>query len=304
MFDDLLSYVIAAVLCYMFSIKKHPSLLQLNMLRQFHEFCNHTSLHGWRYLADSKMSKPKNMFWFLILCSSITGATILIYYNTLTFKNATVITAVETMTAPLSEIFFPSITVCNINQARKSFFDDIGIRNNETLIRQIHSEYLGASSKKPKVGALPEELIKQLQTIEKTHNSLNWAVHQQCSDMFLQSTWNGYTYDNTTEIDYDFGTDYGICCWFTPQLNYTEIVSRYKSTHPSGSNHSRMGQMDINGYWFKNVEKGAASGKHNGYNLIFDIESFDYMYYMEGSEGVKVSIMFIHWYTGTTVYHY
>ena len=119
--------------------------------------------------------------------------------------------------------------------------------------------------------------------------------------MFLQSTWNGYTYDNTTEIDYDFGTDYGICCWFTPQLNYTEIVNRYKSTHPKGSNHSRMGQMDINGSWFKNVEKGAASGKHNGYNLIFDIESFDYMYYMEGSEGVKVSMvqMFIHGYTAT-----
>ena len=283
MLDDLL-YVVVALVCYTLSISNYPSYV--NMLKQFNEFCNHTSLHGWRYLADSKMSKPKNMFWFLILCASITGATILIYINTVTFKNATIVIAVETMTAPLSEIFFPSITVCNINQARKSFFDELGIRNNETLIRQIHSEYLGASNKRPK-GSLPTELIERLRKIEKTHNSLNWAVHQKCSDMFLQSTWNGFTYDNSTEIDYDFGTDYGICCWFTPQLNYTEIVRRFKTSH-SNRNGSRMGQMDINGYWFKNVQKGAASGKHNGYNILFDIESFDYMYYMEGSEGVKV----------------
>ena len=290
MFDDFL-YHIVIIVCYTLSATKIRFQFLNKMVKQFHEFCNHTSLHGWRYLADSNMSKPKNIFWFLVLCVSITGATVLIYYNTLTFKNATVITTVESMTAPLSEIFFPSITVCNINQARKSFFDELNIRNNETVIRQIHSQYLGAWNKKPK-GSLPPELIEQLQKIEKEHNSLNWAVHQQCSDMFLQSSWNGYTYDNNTEIDYDFGTDYGICCWFTPQLNYTEIVKRFKTTHGSRpGNRSRMGQMDINGYWFKNVEKGAASGKHNGYYLLFDIESFDYMYYMEGSEGVKVCIL-------------
>ena len=40
--------------------------------------------------------------------------------------------------------------------------------------------------------------------------------------MFLLSKWNQtktYEYD----IVRDFGTDYGICCWYTPQLNYTEI---------------------------------------------------------------------------------
>ena len=32
------------------------------------------------------------------------------------FMNATVVTTVDTMTAPLSEVFFPSLVVCNINQ--------------------------------------------------------------------------------------------------------------------------------------------------------------------------------------------
>ena len=40
--------------------------------------------------------------------------------------------------------------------------------------------------------------------------------------MFLLSKWNqSKTYEYA--IVRDFGTDYGICCWYTPQLNYTEI---------------------------------------------------------------------------------
>ena len=35
---------------------------------------------------------------------------------TIDFMNATVVTTVDTMTVPLSEVFFPSVVVCNINQ--------------------------------------------------------------------------------------------------------------------------------------------------------------------------------------------
>ena len=36
--------------------------------------------------------------------------------NTIDFMNATVVTTVDTMTVPLSEVSFPSVVVCNINQ--------------------------------------------------------------------------------------------------------------------------------------------------------------------------------------------
>ena len=94
-------------------------------MERFREFCKRTSLHGWQYMSDSKLISFKSIFWFCILCSSVIAATVLIYFNTVNFINATVLITVETMTAPLSEIFFPSVAVCNINQARKSFFDDI-----------------------------------------------------------------------------------------------------------------------------------------------------------------------------------
>ena len=41
-------------------------------------------------------------------------------------------------------------------------------------------------------------------------------------------------------------------------------------------------------YWFGTVRKGAKTGKENGFSVLFDIESFDYGYYDEGSEGLKV----------------
>ena len=46
------------------------------------------------------------------------------------------------MTVPLTEVFFPSVVVCNINQVRKSFFEELGIYDNDTFIKQIYFDYI------------------------------------------------------------------------------------------------------------------------------------------------------------------
>ena len=85
-------------------------------------------------------------------------AAIFLYSNTIDFMNATVVTTVDTMTVPLSEVFFPSVVVCNINQVtrknswelditkshqvRKSFFAELGIYENETFIRQVYQDFI------------------------------------------------------------------------------------------------------------------------------------------------------------------
>ena len=152
--------------------------------------------------------------------------------------------------------------------------------------------------------ALPSDLLAKLNESisgeNKGEKSLHWAMHQKCEDMFILSKWNGTVYDQS-EVEYDFGTDYGICCWFTPQLNMTEIKSQFKIKSHNSKDHAnsslRMGQMDIHGNWFKNIKKGAASGKHNGYKLLFDTECFDYNYYDEGAEGIKVVCYFEYLYS-------
>ena len=60
---------------------------------------------------------------------------------------------------------------------------------------------------------------------------------------FLQ--WNGST---TYEfaIERDFGTDYGICCWYTPQHNLTEV-----KLHQEQNN---LSEPDW-GFWFQDLPK-------------------------------------------------
>ena len=61
-----------------------------------------------------------------------------LHNNTVDFFRSTVITTLDTHTVPLSEIFFPSVVVCNINQIRKSFFAELGFYKNDTLIQILN----------------------------------------------------------------------------------------------------------------------------------------------------------------------
>ena len=45
------------------------------------------------------------------------------------FMNSNVVTTVDTMTAPLSEVYFPSAVVCNINQVSEHFFLGFSLMN-------------------------------------------------------------------------------------------------------------------------------------------------------------------------------
>ena len=65
--------------------------------------------------------------------------------------------------------------------------------------------------------------------------------------------WNATTSYNF-EIPREFGTDYGICCWYTPQLNFTEILEHqmeHNLTEPDWSN------------FFLNIKKVRISQKQN-----------------------------------------
>ena len=154
--------------------------------------------------------------------------------------------------------------------------------------------------------------------VQLTRDSKTWpegsscliifSKFQCCDDMFIYSKWNGSTTYHHGENKRDFGTDYGICCWYTPQLNFRFVNAIFKpflrvtqislltcdclwhycwclfvyySAIPWGPD------TDWN-YWFGTVKKGAKTGKDNGFSVLFDIESFDYGYYDEGSEGLKV----------------
>ena len=130
-------------------------------LRQcFYDFCKQTALHGWNYLAidnnsASKVSKPysksgtshvktvfRSAFWTMVIMASVLFSGFLLHNNTVDFFRSTVVTTLDTYNVPLSEIFFPSVVVCNINQIRKSFFAELGFYKNDTLVQIMYEDFI------------------------------------------------------------------------------------------------------------------------------------------------------------------
>jgi hypothetical protein len=56
--------------------------------------------------------------------------------------------------ASLKNVFFPSVTLCNINQGRSSLFHHLGLANNDSLLRAVHSQAYHGSV----VDLSPEEM--------------------------------------------------------------------------------------------------------------------------------------------------
>ena len=77
----------------------------------------------------------------MIVVTSLVSGAFFLHNNTSEFLHSTVQTTLDG-SVPLSEVFFPSVLVCNINQIRKSFFDELGFYDNDTLVRIVYEDFI------------------------------------------------------------------------------------------------------------------------------------------------------------------
>ena len=86
---------------------------------------------------------------------------------------------------------------------RKSFFEELGIYDNETFIRQIYYDYIDGKSKNPlhshedgqpldnqKIAVhtkIMNEYMAKNNKSSEADQSINWITHQKCKDMFVLS---------------------------------------------------------------------------------------------------------------------
>ena len=101
----------------------------------FENFCQNTSLHGWIYIGEKTASKLQKSFWIFTVFMSILLAIFLAYKQTKDFTNATIVTTLDSIDVPLTEIYFPSVVLCNNNQIRQSYLDenDLDIKTSTKL---------------------------------------------------------------------------------------------------------------------------------------------------------------------------
>ena len=77
----------------------------------------------------------------MIVFASVASGGFSLHDNTSEFLKSTVQTTLDSM-VPLTQVLFPSVVVCNINQIRKSLFNELGFYDNETLVRIMYEDFI------------------------------------------------------------------------------------------------------------------------------------------------------------------
>ena len=97
--------------------------------QRFKEFCDQTSLHGWAYLKMEEKWKVltflKRLLWALVIIGCAIGCGIFVIKRIIEYIDSDVVIMIESRSESLSEIYFPSVVICNINPLRKSFMYEV-----------------------------------------------------------------------------------------------------------------------------------------------------------------------------------
>ncbi len=91
------------------------------MTSRFKQFCESTSLHGFKFYSVSNFSPGHVFFWTVVITTSIVSSAYIMKTHVEEFFGETVSYNLESPTVPLDDVFFPSVTICNMNALRKSF---------------------------------------------------------------------------------------------------------------------------------------------------------------------------------------
>ena len=85
----------------------------------FKDFCNQTSLHGWGFMTFGQFKTLPTLFWLTAILSTSVLCTHLVIRNVNEFMGSVEFN-VESLTADLDEIYFPSLYIINTGTMRKS----------------------------------------------------------------------------------------------------------------------------------------------------------------------------------------
>ena len=87
----------------------------VKMSSELQKFCESTSLHGWGYIYVSQ-SLPSRLYWSAVLIASSIVCVLFINSAFQSYMDSDVVITIESSHAPLSDVYFPAITICNMNQ--------------------------------------------------------------------------------------------------------------------------------------------------------------------------------------------
>ena len=244
------------------------------LLHSLNSFCQRTTLDGWSYVSNEN-TIFKRFIWFMALSGFLIFASYLLYLNIQVYIKSTTITSLDTTTAPLDDLTFPSMQICNLNQVTASFIESLGSFSTFSLsANTFYREFIYGSSKYNSTG----ELNRIQKITERLKKVYDWDGSSQirkissppCHDMLLSISRNVKTV--TSYEAYKATSDAGMCCMIVPHWLFNEKRPNYSTN-----------------YW--NVQpKDMKHGLINGFRYLLDAETFDYDYRKSASTGFRIFI--------------
>ena len=284
-------------------------------------------MHGWVFIGSRHAPRGQRIFWFSILSTFLVLAGYLMKQNISAYTNS--VTTIKTVdrTANLSDAFFPSIVICNINQLRKSFIywlhDNIhqNIRLNDQsppsivdVFSLVKNHYFRVENE---ISENHEDLLERIleskffeekfeQFYKRNLDALKSLVPvddklEYYSNVMDKAELIGVLSESTKKAYHKSYLQAMASQWTIGQMI---IMMRWKgkggifyqpdySTDYGVCNWVSPSYQQSNGSdgFFNKLQRGALNEKNNGLSFLLDAETYDYGDGSSTGEGFKIAIV-------------
>lgn len=169
--------------------------------RYVQDYLLNTSMHGLKYIGDGSLNFYERIFFFAAF-SIVTVLSAYFISNLWTkWSDNPIIIGLNSALTPLSEIPFPAVTICNMNQARKIIADRVPDNSLDNMLLDSVCNLDGNSSSENYVGKWAQFRTFLVNSSQPCKDMLLYCrfamINERCMDLFLSTL-----------------TDEGLCCTF------------------------------------------------------------------------------------------
>ncbi|KAH8291565.1 hypothetical protein KR018_000846 [Drosophila ironensis] len=257
--------------------------------RNTDEFCRNTTIHGLKYINNSKMRTSDRLFFGIALLAVMSLAIYLIQQAFDKWNTTPVIVGIDPELTSITNEPFPAVTICNLNQALAERVVHLANDSSEFAMLQL----------------LCRRRVDVLQT--KAANSSNWEefilnISQPCQSMVIGCRFGAEDYE-CARLFNPIVTDEGLCCVFNmlqPRFMYRKSVplSHRNVSLPLGFHsvnwNAEMGYKRGAAHKDEDMplypRRGQGTGESLGLSLTLDVRADAYYCSSSSSIGFKIAL--------------
>ncbi|KAF5270640.1 hypothetical protein FQA39_LY01378 [Lamprigera yunnana] len=207
-----------------------------NLRWYFMEYCNNTSIHGFKYLGERRSSVEK-IWWGIVLAFSLYYCVLFIKEAYSKWEKSPVIVSFATTETPIWEVPFPAVTICPRTKAIKSKFNFTEIALTINNYNETASDFLEKKKNFKYMSMLCSSKLELFPEEEKSpfidSGVINFfiKVHPHFNYTVANCSWTDEICDNNLKSYFvPTITAEGICYSFN-MLNKDEIYTSEMTTN-------------------------------------------------------------------------